>query len=234
MFATTHWGTVFAARDATDSLAHDALSRLCESYWYPLYAFLRRRGHSANDAEDLTQSFLAYLLGKDFLARVQPEHGKFRSFLLTSLTNFVADQRDRAHRHKRGGGQPAISLDAASAEQRYRLEPIEESDPERLYERRWALTILEAALRRLETEATSAGRQELFSKLKPGLVGEQTLNGYAEIGKSLGLSEGAIKVAVHRLRRRFRELFREEISHSLSEPSEIDEEIRFLFRVLCR
>jgi RNA polymerase sigma-70 factor (ECF subfamily) len=225
---------VLAARDSKDSLAQDALSRLCELYWYPLYAYLRRRGYSVADAEDLTQSFLAYLLGKDFLARVKPELGKFRSFLLASLNHFVSDQRDREHRQKRGGGKPAIALDAASAEQRYQLEPVEQSNPQCLYDRRWALMVLEAVLNRLETEATSAGKRELFLELKPCLVGEERMNGYAQIGRTLGLSEAAVKVAVHRLRRRFRELFRQEIARSVSKPSEIDEEIQFLFRVLSR
>jgi RNA polymerase sigma-70 factor (ECF subfamily) len=234
MFATTHWSIVLAARDGEQSHAHDALARLCECYWYPLYAFLRRHGYSPPDAEDLTQSFLAYLLGKDFLARVRPEYGRFRSFLLAALNHFISDQRDREHRQKRGGGKPLISLDAACAEQRYRLEPVEESNPQRLYERRWALTIVETTLQRLEAEAVAAGKMDLFLTLKPCLVGERSSGGYSRVAETVGLSEGAVKVAVHRLRQRFRELFREEIAHSVSEPSEIEEEIQFLIRVLSR
>jgi RNA polymerase sigma-70 factor (ECF subfamily) len=233
-FATTHWSVVLTARDGLDSEAHEALSRLCEAYWYPLYAYLRRRDFAPSDAEDLTQSFLAYLLSKDFLANVHPERGKFRSFLLASLNHFVSDHFDKEHRLKRGGGQRVLSLDAASAEQRYDLEPVEELDPQRIFERRWALTLVEAAMNRLESEAAATGKLELFHRLKPSLVGDRNALRYSQIGQALGLSEGAIKVAAHRLRLRFRDLFQEEIAQTVSQPSEIEEEMQFLFQVLSR
>ena len=233
-FATTHWSVVLTARDGQESEAHDALSRLCEVYWYPLYVYLRRRGFSPPDAEDLTQSFLAYLLGKDFLARVGPENGKFRSFLLASLNHFVSDHLDKEQRQKRGGDKQILSLDAANAEARYGLEPVEEVDPQRIFERRWALTVVETALQRLAAETASAGKGALYDRLKPALIGDSISTTYSELGGLLGLSEGAVKVAVHRLRQRFRELFRQEIAQTVSQASEIEEEIRFLFQVLSR
>jgi DNA-directed RNA polymerase specialized sigma24 family protein len=233
-FATTHWSVVLTARDGNESHVHAALSRLCEVYWYPLYAYLRRRNFAPPDAEDLTQSFLAYLLSRDFLARVEPQRGKFRSFLLASLNHFVSDHFDREHRQKRGGGHRVLSLDAASAEQRYSLEPVEEMDPQKIFERRWALTLVEAALFRVEAEAASAGKSELFQWLKAALVGERNAVSYSQIGQLLGLREEAVKVAAHRLRLRFRELFREEIAQTVSQPAEIEEEIQFLFQVLSR
>ena len=233
-FATTHWSVVLTARDGDAPEVRDALARLCELYWYPLYAYLRRRGFSPHDAEDLTQSFLAYLLGKDFLARISPEKGKFRSFLLASLNHFVSDQRDKEQRQKRGGNQRVLSLDAASAEARYRLEPVEEADPQRIFERRWAFAVVETALQRLESESVSAGKAALFAGLKSALIGDPGPSTYSELGQSLGLSEGAVKVAAHRLRRRFRELFRQEIAQTVSQPDEVEDEIRFLFRVLSR
>jgi RNA polymerase sigma-70 factor (ECF subfamily) len=232
-FATTHWSVVLAARHGPKSQAHGALSRLCEVYWYPLYVYLRRRGFSPPDAEDLTQSFLAYLLGKDFLARVEPKSGKFRSFLLASLNHFVSDHLDKERRQKRGGDKRILSLDAAS-EARYGLEPVEEADPQRIFERRWALTVVETALQRLQAETASAGKGALFDRLKPALIGDPVPATYSEVGRSLDLSEGAVKVAAHRLRRRFRELFRQEIAQTVSQPNEIEEEIRFLFQVLSR
>jgi RNA polymerase sigma factor (sigma-70 family) len=233
-FATTHWSVVLTARDGQASEARDALSRLCEVYWYPLYVYLRRRGFSAPDAEDLTQSFLAYLLGKDFLARVEPKNGKFRSFLLASLNHFVSDHLDKERRQKRGGDKRILSLDAATAEARYGLEPVEETDPQRIFERRWALTVVETVLQRLEAETASAGKGALFDRLKPALIGDPVPATYSEVGRSLGLSEGAVKVAAHRLRQRFRELFHQEIAQTVSQPNEIEEEIRFLFQVLSR
>jgi RNA polymerase sigma-70 factor (ECF subfamily) len=233
-FATTHWSVVLTARDGHESQAHDALSRLCEVYWYPLYAYLRRRGFAPPDAEDLTQGFLAYLLSKDFLARVEPKYGKFRSFLLASLNHFVSDHLDKERRQKRGGGQTVLSLDGAGAERRYGLEPVEEMDPQKIFERRWALTLVEAVLYRMESEAALAGNRELFERLKPALVGDRSEGSYSQIGQSLGLSEGAVKVAAHRLRQRFREVFREQIAQTVSQPAEIEEEIQFLFQVLSR
>jgi RNA polymerase sigma factor (sigma-70 family) len=233
-FATTHWSVVLSVRDGAATEARDALARLCETYWYPLYAYLRRRGFSPHDAEDLTQSFLVYLLGKDFLANVSPQHGKFRSFLLASLNHFLSDQRDKEQRQKRGGGHRLLSLDAERAETRYRLEPVEEEDPQRIFERRWALTVVESALQRLESESVSAGKAVWFAGLKSVLIDDPGSSSYSELGQSLGLSEGAVKVAVHRLRRRFRELFRQEIAQTVSRPDEVEDEIRFLFQVLSR
>jgi RNA polymerase sigma-70 factor (ECF subfamily) len=231
-FATTHWTAVLTARDGEENQAREALGRLCETYWYALYAYLRGRGFSPPDAEDLTQSFLASLMVRTSLARVHPSHGRFRSFLLACLNHFVADQLDKQKRQKRGGDRQIISIDAPGAETRYALEPAGELDPQKIFERRWALTVIEITLQRLERETMAAGKQHWFLHLKPALIGDRLPAGYAEVGQLLGLSEGAVKVAIHRLRQRFRVLFREQIAQTVRHASEIEEEVRFLFRAL--
>ncbi len=211
--------------------AAQALTQLCGTYWYPLYAFLRRRGYGTHAAEDLTQAFFASLLARDFLANVDRQKGKFRSFLLASLKHFLSDERDRTMRQKRGGGQPLISLDSISAETRYQREPASDLTPENLYERQWALSVLERVLSRLQAELTAAGKQALFDSLQETLTGGQA-NRYASIAAELGMTEGAVKTAVHRLRRRYRDLLRDEILQTVSTPDEVNDEIRYLMSCL--
>jgi RNA polymerase sigma-70 factor (ECF subfamily) len=230
-FATTRWSLVLAARDRAEPGAADALASLCALYWYPLYAYVRRRGHGAEESHDLTQEFFARLLEKDFLASVDRGKGKFRAFLLASCNHFLANERDRVRAKKRGGGRPVLSLDAADAEGRYRAEPADDLTPERLFERRWALTLLQEVMGRLRDEFEAKGKGRLFERLRGFLVGEKGA-GYRRAADELGLSEGAVKVAVHRLRQRYRELLHEEIGRTVAAPEEIDEEIRALFAAL--
>jgi RNA polymerase sigma factor (sigma-70 family) len=231
-FATTRWSQVIAAGDARTPDAGEALARLCELYWYPLYAYVRRWGYDADEAQDLTQEFFSRLLEKHYLRDADPARGRFRSFLLASLKHFLSNERDRVNAVKRGGRATVLPLEFESAEGRYSLEPPDAETPETVYERRWALTLLERTLGRLRAEFEGAGRQALFSRLEGHLTGEQDTVPYAELGRELGMSEGAIKVAVHRLRRRFGALLRAEILETVSDPDEVDEEIRYLFQAL--
>jgi RNA polymerase sigma factor (sigma-70 family) len=230
-FSTTQWNVVLTARDCAASSARQALETLCQAYWYPLYSYVRRQGHSPEDAEDITQGFFAQLLSHDFLRHVAPEKGRFRSFLLTCLKRHLADHWRKDHARKRGPEHCVVSLDDADAEGRYRLEPTEPADPEKLYERRWALTLLDRVLDRLEAEFAAAGKPELFGELQPFLLGEKGGRTYAEIAVAHGTSESAIKMTVLRMRERFRLLFREEIAHTVAAPEEVDEEIRHLLTV---
>ncbi len=230
-FATTHWSLVLAARDRAEPGADDALASLCALYWYPLYAYVRRRGHGADDAHDLTQSFFARLLEKDFLAAVDRGKGKFRSFLLASCNHFLANEHDRARARKRGGGRRLLSLNAADAEGRYLAEPADDLTPERLFDRRWALALLQEVMGRLRAEFEAKGKARMFERLRGFLVGEKG-TGYRRAADELRLSEGAVKVAVHRLRQRYRELLHEEIARTVGAPEEVEEEIRALFAAL--
>jgi RNA polymerase sigma factor (sigma-70 family) len=231
-FAATHWTVVLAAaRGNSSSRAGEAITELCRTYWYPLYAFLRRRGHDTHEAEDLTQEFIARLLGPHFLANVDRQKGKFRSFLLASLKHFLSDQRDRALAQKRGGGQTIISLDSLDADTRYRLEPAQDITPEKMFEKQWALSVLEKVLARLHGELAAEGKASLFEALKGTLAGGGS-GRYATIGLELGMTEGAVKMAVHRLRRRYRALFREEIAQTVAGPEEVEDEIRYLLTCL--
>jgi len=227
-FATTHWTVVLSAGHSETTRGRDALAALCETYWYPLYAFVRRQGHSPHDAEDLTQGFFARLLESESLASVSREKGKFRTFLLVALKRFLANEWHRARSQKRGGAAFHLPLQGHTAETRYIAEPIEHLTAEKLFERRWALTLLDRVLARLGDEFDAAGKKELFEKLKPYLMAEKGAIPYAEAAFGLGMNEGALKVAVHRLRRRFRELFREEVAQTVARPEDIDEEIRHL------
>jgi RNA polymerase sigma-70 factor (ECF subfamily) len=233
-FAATRWTLVLTAarrRDAS-SQAAEAMAELCRLYWYPLYAYIRRRGQSMHDAEDLTQGFFTRLLAKDSLAQVDPCHGKFRAFLLASLKHFLANEWDRSQTQKRGGGQTVVSLDAAQAESRYNLEPAHHLTPEKLFERQWALTILERVLARLQAEyARTDGHAILFDGLKQFLTSERP-SAYADVARELQTTEGAIKVAVHRLRRRYRQLLMEEIGQTVANPDEIKDEIQYLLSCL--
>ncbi len=209
--------------------AQEALATLCHIYWYPLYAYARRHVPSAHDAQDLTQAFFAQLLEKEYLQAADPERGKFRSFLLTAFKHFLSKERARANAQKRGGGRCVLSLDFQMGESRYHLEPVDHATPERLYERGWALSILEQTLARLRQELANAGKEKLFEYLKGALAGEGVQESYARIALELGLTESAIKVAVHRLRRRYQELLRAEIAQTVVTPEEVDEELRDLF-----
>lgn len=231
-FATTHWSVVLAAGQTNTPHATEAMAELCRTYWYALYAFVRRKGHSPHDAQDLTQSFFARLLKKNYAAQADRERGRFRTFLLSALTHFLADEWDKARRLKRGGGREIVSFDAASAEERYRLEPIDHLDAARLYERRWVTTLFDQVLARLEQEFGDSGKGKLFDQLKGSLLAEEHGPSYAELGTRLGLTEDAVKQAVHRMRRRYRELFREEIAQTVAGPGEVEDELKHLFAVL--
>jgi RNA polymerase sigma factor (sigma-70 family) len=237
-FATTRWSIVLAAGGdrsaAAGTAARDALAVLCETYWYPLYAYVRRCGHVPEEARDLTQSFFVRLLDKNTVAAADPSRGRFRSFLLTALKNFLASEWSRASAEKRGGGRPILRLSADfdSAERQYAREPADTLTPERLYERRWALTLLDTVLAGLQEQYAAAGRAPLFDRLKPYLTGGAQAPPHAQTAADLGLTEGAVQVAVHRIRRRYRDLLRAHIAATVESPEQVDEEIRDLFRAV--
>ena len=233
-FATTHWSVVLAAGDSTSPQTNEALEKLCATYWYPLYAYVRRKGHSPEDAQDLTKEFFARLLEKKFLKLAEPERGKFRGFLLTSLKHFLVNEWEKARTAKRGGGQVVLSLDEQLAESRYLAEPSTDSSPDVMFEKRWAITVLEQVLMRLRQESVAAGKGDLFELLKDALWGDKNLASQTEIGAPLGLSAAAVKSAVHRLRLRYRELLRSEIANTVARPEDIDEELRHLVSVLAQ
>lgn len=228
-FVTTHWSVVLAAvaEDTTQS-AH-ALERLCSTYWYPIFAYLRRSGHEPPDAQDLTQSFFAHLLDKGRLQSVNPAKGRFRSFLIASLKNFLANEHDKRQSLKRGGQFTFLHIDAESGEERYQFEPFHEVTPDRAFERTWARATLDAVLNRLQQEFAAEGKADLYAALQVYLSGDTGAAPYAEAAAKLGLTEGAVKMAVLRLRRRFGESLRQEIAQTVSTPEEVDEEIRCLF-----
>jgi RNA polymerase sigma-70 factor (ECF subfamily) len=233
LFATTHWSVVLAAGDGGAPEAAAALEQLCHTYWYPLYTYVRRRGYGHEDAQDFTQGFLAQLLVRNSLARTDRAKGPFRSFLLGGMNYFLANEVARQRAKKRGAGQSFVFLDAQSAEQRYRLEPIEPRDPEKLFERRWALTLLDRVLERLEAELRGSGKTLLFERLRDFLLGDRG-SSYEKVASELGMSEGAVKVAVHRMRRRYRELFLEEVAQTVVDPTEADDEMRRVFAAVSR
>jgi len=233
-FRTTHWSVVLAAGATPSPSAAEALEHLCRSYWYPLYSFVRRKGYSPADAEDLTQGFFACFLEKRYLDDVAREKGKFRTFLLSSLSHFLANEWDKSNRLKRGGGATHLPLDTVGAEDRYTHEPAVAVAPEESFDRNWAETLLASVLARLRAEFEGAGKRTRFDELKPFLLGEPEAGAYAKVAGRLELSEQGVKSAVHRLRQRFRELFREEIAHTVATRSEIDEELRYLIRLMTR
>jgi DNA-directed RNA polymerase specialized sigma24 family protein len=233
LFATTHWSVVLAAGGTDPAHAAVALEQLCRAYWYPLYAYVRRRGYSAEDAQDGTQSFFARLLERNLLPRATPERGRFRSFLLTALQNFLADEHDRATARKRGAGQPPVCLDAMDGEARYALEPVDHLSPDKLFERRWAMTVLERAWMLLEAEYGAEGKADLFRELRRFNSAQDSAPGYGETGSRLGMPENTVKSLVHRMRRRYRTLLRAEITRTVADPVETDEEVRYLLRVLA-
>jgi RNA polymerase sigma-70 factor (ECF subfamily) len=232
-FATTHWSIVVSVTGSRSSAARRALATLCENYWFPLYAYVRRRGYQTHEAEDLTQEFFLRLLAKNYLADVDRQKGKFRAFLLASLKHFLANEWDRQRTQKRGGGQTVVPLDAPNAESRYRLEPADAMTPEKLFERRWALTVLDKVLVRLQAEFLVLHEDgTAFDGLKQFLTAGGERAGYAEVAAKLGMTEGALRVAVHRLRRRYRQLLRDEIAQTVASPEEIDDEIHYLLSCL--
>ena len=230
-FPTTRWNLVVAAGDPHRKDARSALVSLCESYWYPLYAYLRRRGHPAEQAQDLTQEFFVRLLEGRYLDRADPHKGRFRSFLLSSLKFFVADEGDRQRAQKRGAG--AVVLQFASGEDRYQREPGHDETPERIFERRWALSVLDRVVERLRSEFVQHGRPEHFERLKVFLLGQSDAP-YVSLAREMNTSEGALKVAIHRLRKRYRELFRQEIADTVVDPADVESELQHLATVLTR
>jgi RNA polymerase sigma-70 factor (ECF subfamily) len=232
-FTATHWSVVLAAGQSNSPQATAALDKLCRAYWYPLYTYIRRQGSSPHDAQDLTQGFFAQLLEKNCLELADREKGKFRSFLLSALNHFLADQRDRAGAAKRGGGKVFISLDELAAEGLLAQEPATGLSPEEEYEKLWAVTLLQQALVRLREESTRAGRGGMFEELKPFLEGEARSGEYAVVAASLGMTANSIAVTVHRLRQRYRELVRAEIANTVARPEEIEGEVRHLFAALA-
>jgi RNA polymerase sigma-70 factor (ECF subfamily) len=232
-FTTTHWSVVLAAREGSAQGAQEALESLCRGYWPPIYAFIRRRGHGPDDALDLTQEFFARLLEKHYLEAADPSTGRFRTLLLTAVSRFLANERERALALKRGGGAVHLPLEA-DAEDGYRIEPADPATPETIYERRWAETVLEAVLGRLRQEFESAGQRARFEELKPFLVTEKQSGSSAEVAARLGITESSLYSAIHRLRRRYGELLREEVAHTVAAPDEVEEELRYLAQVLGR
>lgn len=233
VFLTTHWSVVLTAGRSDTPRALDSLEQLCRTYWYPLYVYVRRRGYPPEDAEDLTQEFFARLLRSNFLAEADRDRGRFRSFLLTALNHFLADQWDRVRAQKRGGGRQFIPLEAGTAETRYRLEPADELTPEKVYEQRWARTLLSNVVERLRREYETGGKGALFAGLKECLTKARSAVPYAELATQLNMSEGALRVAVHRLRQRYRELLRAEIAATVADSREVEEELRYLVQVLA-
>lgn len=231
VFGTTLWGVVRLAGGAAGSAASAAQEQLCRAYWYPLYAYARRLGIDAHEAQDVTQEFFSHLLKANLFRSADPALGRFRSFLLSSFRNFAGQRRIRAQATKRGGGCEFVAIDAVEAEQRYQSEPAHCQSADRLFDRRWAMQLLEKVLERLEKEAAQAGRERQFLRLQPFLAGDKQEN-YAQVSLELGLSEGALRVTVHRLRQRCRELFRDELAQTVASRHDFEEELRHIFAVL--
>jgi len=233
-FATTHWSVVLAAGRCASPNAQAALEQLCRTYWYPLYAYVRRRGNAAHDAQDLTQEFFSRLLAGDSLAQVSADKGKFRSFLLAAINHFLSNEHERSQAQKRGGGREIISLDEHAPEERYRFEPVSDVTPDVLFERRWAWTLLEQAMRRLREEFDSAGKGRQFDRVKAFLENEAQPGDYERLAGEMQTTPGALAIAVHRLRHRYRELVRLEIANTVASPGEVEEEMRHLLTLLTQ
>jgi RNA polymerase sigma factor (sigma-70 family) len=234
LFLTTRWSIVLGARDKATSSGTQALESLCQTYWYPLYVFVRRQGHAAHDAQDLTQAFFARLLEKDYLQSVEREKGRFRTFLIVAMKRFLLNEWDKLRTQKRGGNFIHLSLDVELAESRYLGESSGTLPADQIYERRWALTLLDQAMTRLRLDYTSSGREREFEHLKTSLTAERGEVSYREIAGTLQMTEGAARVALHRLRKRFREIFREEIASTVSTSDEVDDEVRYVVGILSR
>jgi RNA polymerase sigma factor (sigma-70 family) len=233
-FPTTRWSQVVAAGDRAGPTAREALAELCSAYWYPLYAFVRHKGHPPDEAADLVQGTFLTLLDRDGLPAVAPERGRFRSFLMAACSHHLADCRDRDRAAKRGGGAPPISIDRALAEGRYSAEPVDALTPERLFDRRWATDLLDQALARLEAESIAAGKSALVSRLLAALTGGRGEAPFAAIAAELGMTEGSVRMAASRLRKRYGEILREEIARTVADPADVDAEVRALFAALAR
>ena len=233
-FHTTHWSVVLAAGEEGSPQAATALSRLCQTYWFPVYAFIRKRGHSPEQAQDFTQDFFAGFLERNYVAKAARDRGRFRVFLMSSIENFLHNEHDRAQAQKRGGRQKLLSLDYVEAEERYQFEPVEDSDPARIFEQQWAATLLETVLNRLRQEFGAEGRVGLFEDLQAHLWGDADSIPYSSLAQKSGLTEGNIKTIAHRLRQRYRALLREEIAQTVAMPSEVDDEIRHLMRTVSQ
>jgi RNA polymerase sigma-70 factor (ECF subfamily) len=231
-FHTTHWSLIAAAGREGGERAQVALAELCQAYWYPLYAFLRRHGHSADDAADLTQAFFAALLEKGYLEDADPDRGRFRSFMLTAISRFASKERDRAAAQKRGGAATTLSLDFHEGEQRYQREPADNWTPERIFERRWALTLLDRTLARLRQDHADAGKLATFEAFKGFLTADSSPGPLRQVAQQLGMTEGAAKVAVHRLRQKYRELLRAEIAQTVAGEEDVEDELGVLLSAL--
>lgn len=231
-FETTHWSVVLAAGVGTTPESKHALTALCERYWGPLYAYVRRRGYDVPDAQDITQGFFADLLERSSLKAANPDRGKFRAYLLTALKHYLSNEQRQQRAEKRGGGVCPLSLDFDSAEGRYRSEPADASTPESIYERQWAMNLLTTILIRLTEEHASTEKRALFDRLRPCMTGEETAMPYRQLAAELAMSEGAVKVAIHRLRKRFGELLRQEIAQTVAGDAEVEQEIRDLFAAI--
>jgi RNA polymerase sigma factor (sigma-70 family) len=229
IFATTHWTVVLAAGKTSSPDAQRALEELCQTYWFPLYAYVRRRGHAKADAEDLTQAFFARLLEKNFLENLASEKGKFRAFLLAALKHFLANAWDKAQAQKRGGGAAHLSLDWQTADTKFQVAAQNEPSPDKAFDREWALALLAKVIERLQKECVADGKAKLFAQLKMFLTAGKGESAQSDVAKTLGMEEGAVRVAVHRLRKRYRLLLRDEIAQTLADESQVDEEMRALF-----
>jgi RNA polymerase sigma-70 factor (ECF subfamily) len=230
-FRTTHWSVVLKAAGESEEQS-SALERLCRTYWYPLYSFIRRRGHNAHEAQDLTQGFFERFLEKNYLADVSADKGRFRTFLLSSLQHFLANEWDRSQAQKRGGGYKLVSLDETEADERFQFEPRDEVTPELAFERQWVHALIETALSRLRSECNDAGHEGRFEQFKVFLVEDKGAVSFSEMAAQLGMTEAAVKGIVRRMRQRYRELFREEIANTVGDPAEVDAEIRHLVTIL--
>ncbi len=231
-FTTTHWSVVLAAGESDSPRAAEALEKLCRTYWLPLYAYVRRQGHSPENAQDLIQEFFAHFLKKNSVSLADRQRGRFRTFLLTSLQNFLGHQWERARAEKRGGGRVHIPLDEMSAERLYRFGSFSDEAPDKIFAQRWALTLFQQALDRLHAEFASADKRDHFERLKPFLSAEPSEGDYARVAESLGMTNNSVAVAVLRMRRRYGELVRQEIAHTVAHPAEIDDELRHLLTLV--
>ncbi len=232
-FANTHWSVVLSAANKHDpTRALESLEKLCRIYWHPLYFYVRRQGESSHDAQDLTQEFFARLLQNDFLGSADRSKGRFRSFLLAAFKHFLSNERDKARAQKRGGGMVPVPIDVQGAETHYGFEPVHNLTAEKVFERRWALTLLERTTARLRFEYERDGKTQLFEQLKITLTEPRGSVGYAELGRALDMSEGAVKVAVHRLRVRYRAVLRAEVADTLADPADVEDEVRQIFSAL--
>jgi RNA polymerase sigma-70 factor (ECF subfamily) len=234
VFATTHWSVVLTAARSDSTRAGAALEHLCRSYWYPIYHFVRRQGYSTHDAQDFTQEFFARLLEKNWIAQADQSRGRFRSFLLMIVKRFLAVEWHKANAQKRAGGRFCLPLPLDAAETRYASELADPGTPDQAFEKQWALTLLGTVLRELRADYEQDGNGSLFAALKPCLLGRSETQPYSTLALKLGMTEGAVKVAVHRLRQRYREKLKAEIAHSVATPAEVEPELRHLFRILSR